>query len=80
MPGEVSTSPHAEAQVKGIVQDDAAKSRMPVHTFDPNTSPEEKAAAAGQGKDKLRRDGGDQGAIERGALSSTCEWIKGGRE
>lgn len=79
MPGEVSTSPHAEAQVNGIVQEDAAKNRVPVHTFDPNAPPEAKAAAAGKGKDKLKRDGGDEG---KGASSCEreCFMPVGGRE
>ncbi|KAI0726177.1 tricalbin [Fomitopsis betulina] len=66
MPGEVATSPHAEAQVNGIVKDDsAANNRMPEHTFDPDASPEVKGAAAGQGKDKLKRNGGDEGTIAK---------------
>ena len=78
MPGEVSASPHAEAQVNGIVQEDAAKNRVPVHTFDPNAPPEEKAAAAGKGKDKLKRDGGDEGTVEKGALSCEQAWVDHG--
>lgn len=81
MPGEVATSPHAEAQVNGIVKDDsAANNRMPEHTFDPDASPEVKGAAAGQGKDKLKRNGGDEGTIAKGALYCEHRWNKGGRE
>ncbi|KAH9836496.1 C2 domain-containing protein [Rhodofomes roseus] len=65
MPGEVSSSPQAQAQVNGIVQDDVAKNRVAVHTFDPNASPEAKGAAAGKGKEKLKPDGGDEGAGEK---------------
>ncbi|KAH9919105.1 tricalbin [Fomitopsis serialis] len=65
MPGDVSSSSQAQAQVNGIVKDDAAKNRVPVHTFDPNASPEAKGVAAGKGKDKLKRDRDDEGAGEK---------------
>ncbi|KAI0336165.1 tricalbin [Cubamyces sp. BRFM 1775] len=51
--------PQAQAKVNGIVEQDAAKGRVPVHTFDPNASPEEKAAAAGKEKSKLGLENGD---------------------
>lgn len=44
----------AQAQLNHIVKSDEAKNRVAVHTFDPNASPQEKAAAAGQQKDKLK--------------------------
>lgn len=46
--------PDAQAQLNGLLQADAAKGRVAVHTFDPNASPQEKAAAAGQGRDQLK--------------------------
>lgn len=33
---------------------DAGKGRVAVHTFDPEASPAQKAAAAGKGKDQLK--------------------------
>lgn len=52
----------AQAQVNGIVSRDAAKHRVPVHTFDPAAPPHEKAAAAGAHKDKLNPARDDAGA------------------
>lgn len=43
----------AQAKVNGILEQDAARSRVPVHTFDPDASPEAKAASAGKETDKL---------------------------
>ena len=44
---------NVQAKVNGIVEQDAAKGRVPVHTFDPDASPQAKAAAAGKEKHKL---------------------------
>lgn len=52
-------SQQAQAKVNGIVQQDAAKGRVPIHTFDPNSSPESKGAAAGKGEDKLGLENAD---------------------
>ncbi|KAI0666337.1 tricalbin [Trametes maxima] len=49
----------AQAKVNGIIEQDAAKGRVPVHTFDPDASPQEKAAAAGKQRDKLGLDNDD---------------------
>jgi hypothetical protein len=46
-------APDAQAQLNGLVQADASKQRVPIHTFDPNASSQEKAAAAGKGRDVL---------------------------
>jgi hypothetical protein len=43
---------HPEAQVKGIIADDVAKG-VAVHSFDPDASPEEKAATASRAKPQL---------------------------
>ena len=48
------TPPNAQAQLNGLVASDAAKNVVPVHTFDPDATPKEKADAAGQDKDKLK--------------------------
>jgi hypothetical protein len=47
-------APDAQAQLNGLVQADAKNQRVPVHTFDPDASPQEKAAAAGKGRDVLK--------------------------
>ncbi|CAE6385055.1 unnamed protein product [Rhizoctonia solani] len=44
---------HAQAEINGINREDASKGAVP-HTFDPNMSPAEKAAAAGKGRDELK--------------------------
>ncbi|CAE6474512.1 unnamed protein product, partial [Rhizoctonia solani] len=43
----------AQAEINGINREDASKGAVP-HTFDPNMSPAEKAAAAGKGRDELK--------------------------
>ena len=45
--------PNAQAKVNGIVEQDAAKGRVPVHNFNPDAPPEEKAAAASKNKQQL---------------------------
>jgi hypothetical protein len=44
----------AQVQLNGLVQADAEKNRVAVHSFDPNASPAEKAAAAGKGRDAVK--------------------------
>ena len=43
-----------QAQLNGIVQQDAAKGRVAVHTFNPDATPQEKAAAAGKSRDQVK--------------------------
>lgn len=43
-----------QRQVNGLVQKDQQKNSVAVHSFDPNASPAEKAAAAGKGRDQLK--------------------------
>ncbi|CAE6470842.1 unnamed protein product [Rhizoctonia solani] len=43
----------AQAEINGINREDASKGAVP-HTFDPDMSPAEKAAAAGKGRDELK--------------------------
>jgi hypothetical protein len=40
-------------QFNSPLKEDAAKNSVPVHTFDPQTSPQQKGAAAGQASDKI---------------------------
>ena len=47
MPGELS---NVQLQVEPVLKEDAG---VPVHRFDPDASPEEKAAKAGKGRDQL---------------------------
>lgn len=54
--------PDAQAKLNGLVAADAAKTR--VHTFDPNASPQEKAAAAGKGREQLKRVGHSNGGAQ----------------
>jgi hypothetical protein len=44
----------AQSQVNGIMQQDAAKGRVAVHTFDPESTPQEKGAAAGKARDQVK--------------------------
>lgn len=60
------TPPNGQEQVNAIAAEDAAKGQVPVHTFDPNASPEAKGAEAGKGKDKLKSGKDDIGNGEVG--------------
>jgi hypothetical protein len=44
----------AQAELNGIIQADTDKNRVAVHTFDPNSTPQEKAAAAGKGREAVK--------------------------
>ena len=44
---------HAHAQAKDILQKDAARGKVAVHSFHPDASPAEKAAVAGQARSQL---------------------------
>ena len=57
---------NAQAKVNGIVEQDAAKGRVPVHTFDPDASPQEKAAAAGKAAGSLGLEDEDRKASAKG--------------
>ena len=63
---------NAQAKVNGIVEQDAAKGRVPVHTFDPDASPEAKAAAAGKEKHKLGLESED---VKTGGKGMGCPRI-----
>ena len=62
--------PNAQAQLNGIVANDAAENVVPVHTFNPESTPQEKAAAAAKGMDKLKSvtADGDAGAGGKGTI------------
>jgi hypothetical protein len=60
----------ANAAVNGIVKQDEAKGRVPVHIFDPEATPKEKAAAAGKGRDQLKSVNKVEGAGEKGMFNS----------
>lgn len=47
-------APPIPSQLDAILRQDAQQKRVPVHTFDPDASPQEKAAAAGRARDQLR--------------------------
>lgn len=53
-PVQTPAQQEAQAEVNSIVQEDAAKNRVAVHTFDPDASPQEKAATAGKNRDQLK--------------------------
>ena len=43
----------AQGQANDIVQNDASRGNVAVHSFDPDASPAEKAAAAGKARNQL---------------------------
>lgn len=62
--------PNAQAQLNGIVAKDAEKNVVPVHTFNPDATPQQKAASAAQGMDKLKsvKEDGNADAGAKGAI------------
>jgi hypothetical protein len=62
----------ARAQLNGIVQADAEKNRVAVHTFDPNASPAEKAAAAGKGRDAVKSERAQNGKANANGSGKSC--------
>ena len=62
-------SPNDQAKVNGIVEHDAAKGRVPGHTFDPDASPQEKAAAAAKNTAKLGLENENLNSGAKGVLS-----------
>lgn len=48
------TLPETRATLHDVLQDDAAKDRVPVHTFNPDASPAQKGVAAGKGANELK--------------------------
>jgi len=54
VPANAAATPDAQAQVNGIVKHDQDKNRVAVHTFNPDATPEQKAAAAGKGSGQLK--------------------------
>lgn len=51
--GSVAPPPEVQEQVNGILRQDEVKDAVPVHHFDPDATPQEKAAVAGKDADKL---------------------------
>ncbi|KAJ3567153.1 hypothetical protein NP233_g6551 [Leucocoprinus birnbaumii] len=47
-------APPIPTQLDALLKQDADRNRVPVHTFDPDASPQEKAAAAGKARDQLQ--------------------------
>jgi hypothetical protein len=47
-------APPISTQLDAVLKQDADQKKVPVHTFDPNASPEEKAAAAGKARSQLQ--------------------------
>ena len=61
--------PETQAKVSGIIEQDAAKGSVPVHTFHPDATPQEKAAAAGKGEQKLGLENNEVKANAQGMCS-----------
>ncbi|KXN83626.1 hypothetical protein AN958_01192 [Leucoagaricus sp. SymC.cos] len=51
--------PPIPTQLDALLKQDADRNRVPVHTFDPDAPPQEKAAAAGKARDQLKSVVGD---------------------
>lgn len=61
--------PSSQAQLNGIQHQDEAKGAV-VHSFNPDASPQEKAAAAGKARDQLQSVSKDESAGGKGNASS----------
>jgi hypothetical protein len=70
----------AQNQAHDILQEDAARGHIPVHSFDPDASPAEKAATAGQAKSQLssaipgKRSDGGRGQPLVYELAASCQF------
>ncbi|KAI0067953.1 tricalbin [Artomyces pyxidatus] len=66
--------PGAQAQEKAnnMLKDDAARRNIAVHTFDPDASPEQKAASAGKARDQLKSKTATPQISGRGASGYTA--------
>lgn len=49
-----TNGPSATTQANDILREDAKNGNTTVHTFDPDATPEQKAASAGKGRDQLK--------------------------
>lgn len=58
--------------VNDVVGEDSAKHRVPVHQFNPDSTPQQKAAAAGAGKEQLKRNAPDAAVSGKGAQ----QWLR----
>lgn len=58
--GGIATNP--QQQLNGILNQDREKQSVAVHTFNPDSTPEQKAASAGKGSNQLKsvQDKGDE--------------------
>jgi hypothetical protein len=67
-----AADPSGEAQLNGIIQQDKQKESVAVHSFDPNATPEQKAAAAGKGRNQIESasDNGPGGKGESGSCAT----------
>lgn len=52
--GSLPPPPETQVPPNGILQEDEAKDAAPVHCFDPDATPEQKAAIAGKDVEKLK--------------------------
>ena len=72
MPNGAVTSGEAQAyaQLDGVIAKDQEKQRVPVHTFDPDAPPEEKASKAGKAGNKLDAPSGGNGPGGKGEFGT----------
>ena len=69
-----ATAAHnGEPQLNGLIQEDKQKQSVAVHTFDPDATPEQKAAAAGKGRSQIEA-GKDNDAGGKGESGRTCSF------
>lgn len=74
--GGIATDP--QQQINGIIANDANKQSVAVHTFDPDATPEQKAASAGKGSSQIKsvaEKGDDAGG--KGESSLNCRSMPG---
>ena len=70
MAGDGNGAVNGANGVEDVFKQDKDKGRVAVHTFDPNASPAQKAAAAGKGKEQLKgvqqksEQGGERGHFQ----------------
>ncbi|KAI5124397.1 hypothetical protein M0805_008282 [Coniferiporia weirii] len=68
--GATNGQAQAQAQLNGLVAHDQQKQRVAVHTFDPDATPEQKAAKAGKGRGDIGGDGVDHAGGKEVAVTT----------
>ncbi len=74
-PGPMGPAPSAAAEAHVALQNDVEKGSLPLHSFDPDASPAQKAAQVAKGKDqKIGSIKKQEKQAERGSFAVICSF------